>query len=201
MKREGFTVAGVDLCGPHPVWWTREDYLRMAEAGLFEARRVERLEGEIIERAPQSSLHAETVTLVDDALRRVFAQGYRIRVQLPLALGLDYDAEPDVAVVAGNPGDFRHTHPSTALLVVEVADSSLAYDRTRKGRAYAASGIPEYWIVNLADGQLEVHRQPAAGSEQSRDAFYQDVTIYRSSETVSPLSAPSAVLPVSSLLL
>ncbi len=144
-----------------PRKWTREEYDRLIEQGVFqEDERLELIEGEILEMTPQNARHAGTIQLVYEALDAALAEGYCLRVQLPLALGQDSEPEPDVAVVAGRPRDYLGAHPATAALVVEVADSSLAFDRHRKLPLYARHGIPEVWLVNVAEGRLEVFRAP-----------------------------------------
>ncbi len=174
--------------------WTRQEYEKMISAGIFHPEaRLELLEGEIFTMTPQSSQHATAVQLVENTLRLIYTTGYAVRVQMPLALGLDSEPEPDLAVVPGSPRDYRDTHPAEAVLIVEVADSSLAFDRERKSRLYARNGIPEYWIVNLVDNCLEVYRNPLQES-------YQFHAILRPPETVSPLSSPQASIPVAELL-
>jgi Uma2 family endonuclease len=79
---------------------------------------------------------------------------------VPLALGPASEPEPDIAVVTGSPHDYLHAHPATALLIVDVADASLTFDRTKKASVYARAGILDYWIVNLIDQVVEVHRNP-----------------------------------------
>ena len=153
---------------PKAIRWTREEYYRMAEAGLFDGRRVELVRGEVIEMTPQKSRHATGITLAYTALSAAFGGEYNVRIQLPLILGQDSDPEPDAAIVRGTARDYVDAHPQTATLVVEVADSSLEYDRTTKCALYAESGIPEYWIVNLVDRQLEVYRKPEGGAYSER---------------------------------
>ncbi len=126
--------------------FSRVQYERMTEAGVFGPEdRLELLDGEIIDMPPQKSRHATAVTLVAEALRTIFGPGATVRVQLPFCLDDRSEPEPDVAVVPGNPRDYRDAHPSRALLVCEVSDTTLAYDRGRKLAAYARAGIPEYW--------------------------------------------------------
>lgn len=144
-----------------PRKWTRREYERLIESGVFhEDERLELIEGEILEMTPQNPRHAATVTLVYEALEDVLVPGYSLRGQLPLALGEDSEPEPDIAVVEGGPREYLQSHPRTAGLVVEVADSSLPFDRGRKLSLYARNGIAELWIVNVAAGHVEVHRQP-----------------------------------------
>lgn len=185
---------------PRRFRWTRGEYYRMAEMGLFDGRRVELIGGEIFEMSPQQSDHAEAVTLAQETMMQVFGQGYRVRVQLPLSLGLESDPEPDVAVVAGVPHGFRHAHPTTALLIVEVAESTLSFDRTEKASLYASAGITDYWIVNLVDRQLEVRRNPIPAPAQLYGWEYAQITILTAADSVSPLAAPQASVAVANLL-
>jgi len=142
--------------------WTRQEYYKMAEAGLFNGKHVELIAGQVIETSPMGSYHCTAVILTGDVLRRVFGQGCFVSIKHPLDLGQTSDPEPDVAVIAGDVRDYKDAHPTTAVLIVEVADTSLAYDCTTKASLYAKAGIPDYWILNLMDRQLEVRRDPVA---------------------------------------
>ena len=138
-----------------PHLWSRSEYERMAEAGIFEPGvRMELIDGEILDMAPQGTRHFTAIRLIEDALRAIFGDGWDIRTQGPLAIDDRSEPEPDVALVRGAPRDFRDAHPDSASLVVEVADTSLGFDRLRKKRLYARTGIQEYWIVDLGAGQL-----------------------------------------------
>jgi Uma2 family endonuclease len=147
--------------------FTRDEYQRMDAAGLFPAR-VELIEGAVYDMSPQKSTHAGVVSLAEAALRSVFGAGYYVRVQMPLALGDDSEPEPDVAVVLGNPREYLAEHPKTALLVVEVADTSLRHDRGRKLPLYARCGIPEAVLIDLTRQTIEVHREPTSEGYRSR---------------------------------
>lgn len=149
------------LAKPHS--WTRTEYERMIEAGVFHPEaRFELIDGEIIDMSPQGSYHATSIQVMADYIRNLFGSGYHVRIQMPLALGEASEPEPDVAVVTGSIMDYRYAHPQTAVLVVEVANSTLAYDRL-KAATYASHGIPEYWLVNLKENCLEVFQQPENG--------------------------------------
>jgi Uma2 family endonuclease len=181
--------------------WTREEYERLAETGIFHPEeRVELIDGELVLMTPQKSVHATAVRLVEDALRIAFGSGYDVRAQLPLALDPDSEPEPDVAVVAGAPRDYRDAHPATALLVVEVADTTLTFDRERKGSLYARAGIAEYWIVNLADRLLEVYRDPAPAPSAQYGWSYRVTQRLSPSDSVNPLATSQARIAVSDLL-
>jgi Uma2 family endonuclease len=178
--------------------WSREEYDRLVSAGMFHPdERLELIEGEILQQSPQGSVHATAVTLVENALRKVFGTNYVVRVQMPLALEADSEPEADVAIVVGSPRDYRHEHPHTAELIVEVADSTLAYDRERKMKIYAHAGIPEYWILNLLDHQLEIYRQPTF--KQASAPFYQEHMILTAIESVSTLRYPQHSISVAEL--
>jgi Uma2 family endonuclease len=181
--------------------WTREDYDRMIDAGIFApGERVELIDGEIIEMSPQKSPHSTAISLTADRLRVAFGAGHHVRVQMPLALDPHSEPEPDVAVVLGSPRDYRDAHPSSALLVVEVTDSTLAYDRDQKGSLYARAGIADYWVLNLADRHLEVYRDPALSSEARYGWSYRTIHHYSADECVSPLAAPQVRITVADLL-
>jgi Uma2 family endonuclease len=154
---------------------------------------VELLEGEIIDMTPEKSRHAAAVDLSLEALRRAFSRSHSIRVQHPLAVSDSSEPEPDLAVVHGSARDYVERHPTSAELVVEVSDTSLDYDRTRKARVYAQAGIAEYWIVNIVAGVLEVHRDPG-------DSGYRSVVTVRAGETVTPLADAGAPVAVADLL-
>ena len=142
--------------------WTRQEYERMADAGVLTPNdRVELIGGEILTVTPQKSAHATVVSLANEALRNALGPHTHIRLQLPLALGDDSEPEPDVAIVSGSIRDYSDAHPESALLVIEVSDSTLAFDRHVKGSLYARERIPEYWIINLVDSVVEMYRDPA----------------------------------------
>ncbi len=173
----------------------------MAEAGIFApGERIELIEGEIVAMTPQGSRHATAVALVHEALRGVLGTGFYVRQQLPLSLSLDSEPEPDVAVVRGAARDYVQAHPTQALLVVEVADVTLAFDRGQKASLYARAGIPEYWIVNLVDRVLEVHRDPGPLADRPADHGYRSIRRISPPGSVAPLFSPAAHIRVADLL-
>ena len=178
--------------------WTRDQYERMVRAGVLTPEdKVELIDGEILQVTPQSAAHAAAVMAVEEALRNAFGPGCAVRVQFPLALTDDSEPEPDVAVVPGSWRDFREAHPSTALLVVEVADASIDYDRDRKGCLYARAGIEEYWIVNLVEQRLEVYRDPG---KSDAGFAYQQVLHFCAGQHISPLAKPEARINLNDIL-
>jgi Uma2 family endonuclease len=184
------------LVEPHVHQWTRDEYYKMAEAGLFDGKHVELIEGQVIEMSPMGSLHITAVTLAGDVLRQVFVTGYFVRVQGPLDCGELSEPAPDVAAITGNVRDYTDAHPTTAALIVEVADTSLAYDRTTKASLYAKAGIADYWIINLIERQLEVYRHPTVDAAQPYGFGYAEVTVRTAAARVAPLAMPQAHIAV-----
>jgi Uma2 family endonuclease len=181
--------------------WTRLEYDRLIEKGVFGTEdRIELLGGALVVREPQGSPHAMGIRMAEEALRRVFAAGWDVRGQLPEALDDDSEPEPDISVVPGSFRDYRHGHPPRAVLIVEVAESSLSLDRALKGSLYARARVPEYWIVNLVDRALEVHRDPVADAAARYGWRYTTVATLRVGETVTPLSAPDSPISVGELI-
>lgn len=127
----------------------REEYDRLVEQGCFEDERVELLHGMLITMSPQGPRHATVIENLTMLLVPAVLGRARVRVQSPLAASDDSEPEPDLSMVA--PGPRPHGHPHTALLVVEVAETSLAKDRQIKAGIYVACGVPEYWVVNLPE--------------------------------------------------
>jgi len=150
--------------------FTRDEYYRMAEVGLFRDERVELLEGEIITMSAQLSPHAFVVSQLMYELITKLGSAVIVRGQAPIVLNNRSEPEPDIAVCLLVPDRYKQAHPRAdqVLLLIEVAESSLIYDRTRKARAYAASGVIEYWIVNLIDRRIEIFTDPDAKSRNYR---------------------------------
>ena len=185
-----------------PLWrMPRVRYDQLIAAGIFGPKgRVELLDGLLVAREAQSGRHATTVGLVHAALEGAFGRTYHIREAKPIALDARSEPEPDVAVVPGRLRDYVAAHPSRPVLVVEVADSSLALDRLRKGGLYARAGIADYWIVNLIDEVLEVYRDPVAGPSRLGGWKYDSVRLLRRNAIVTPLAAPRARIRIEALL-
>ncbi len=172
--------------------FTREEYEDLVEQGFFHPdERVELVDGYIYEMSAQSTRHVVSVRLTRRVLARVFGEDFDILVQMPLSMGLDSEPEPDLAVVPGDPRDYLVSHPTSAVLVVEVAETSLQHDR-KKAALYAHAGIPEYWILILGKRQLEVLRDP-------HDGTYRSSTVLNVTDRVSPLARPEASIPLADL--
>jgi Uma2 family endonuclease len=172
----------------------------MISLGWFQGKRVELIDGEVVEMPAQFDMHLASVTLTHAALHLAFGPGYWVRVQGSLDLSPHGIPDPDIAVTLGNPRGAGRTIAKSALLVVEISESSLAYDRGAKGRLYAAGGVADYWIVNLVGRQLEVYRNPVADGSQPFGFSYAVRTILDPGDTMAPLAAPNARVAVADLL-
>ena len=176
--------------------FTVDEYYRMAEAGILgEDDRVELLDGEIVQMSPVGVPHSACVDLLTHALEAVRRHAATIRIQSPVRLGEYSEPEPDVAVLRGEPRDYarRHPGPADTLLVVEVADTSLLYDRRRKVPAYARAGVPEAWLVDLPGGRVHVFRGPGADG-------YESATVLAATYVLTIEAIPEVRIPVRAIL-
>jgi Uma2 family endonuclease len=150
--------------------WTIADYHQMIETGLLVDRNVELLNGEIVEMPSEGVAHAHFNTKAANILRTAVGDRAEIRDAKPITL-IDQASEPapDVAVIQPLDDIYatHHPYPENIFLLVEYAYSSLAKDKEIKRKLYAKAGILEYWIVNLVDRQVIVHRDPVNGDYRS----------------------------------
>jgi Uma2 family endonuclease len=167
---------------------------------MFEGKRTEFLEGEIIEMPAMKSPHATALELTYDVLRDVFSKDFAVRNQSPVDLGEDFEAVPDVAVIKGKARDFKDAHPKTADLIVEISDTTLSYDRNRKASLYAKFGISDYWILNLKNRTLEVYRRPNEDENTFYGFGYAEKLTFDETQEVSPLVQSEAKIKVADLL-
>lgn len=180
--------------------WTRKEYDRLSELGIFDGEPLELIGGQLVVAEPKSTYHAVSVGMVADVLRRALPPGWIVRTQDPIALDDESEPEPDIAVVPGTYTDYLADHPQRPALVVEVAHSSLAFDRRRKGSLYARGGVQDYWIVNLVDRVLEVYRDPGADASAPYGWRYGSVERITTAGSVTLLALPAVRIAVASLL-
>ena len=180
--------------------WTKEEYYRLGELGFFRGQRVELIEGRLMVMSPQNNPHANGVELINYTLIPLLRPAFRVRVQLPFNMSTTTEPEPDFLIQAVAGLLAPHFHPTTADLIVEVSDSSLSYDRKRKGSLYARAGVADYWIVNLVDHQLEVYRDPIPDVAQPFGWKYASRTDLKAPMTISPLILPGQSIAVADLV-
>ncbi len=178
---------------------TVAEFHQQWEEGGFEGRKAMLLDGEVIEMPNPGPPHDQALGLADYCLKAVFTAGYWVRIQQPLLLSLWTDPVPDLAVVAGSPRKNKAL-PKTALLVVELSDSTLSIDTGIKAALYAAASIADYWVVDLNARSLIVHRNPQVDSDSPRKSAYAEVVVYTETESVSPLAMPNVSISVAEFL-
>lgn len=178
--------------------FTRSEVNRLSEIGIFEGQRYELIEGDLIDKLGQNPPHAGTVAWLLPWLTETFGVS-AVRCQLPIEVAFEdqerNEPEPDYAVLA-EPGPIyfeRHPRGDELLLVIEVADTTVYFDRRVKSALYARASVREYWVLDVSARALFVHRHASGGS-------YKQVTRFAEDETVAPESRPEASVRVSDLL-
>jgi Uma2 family endonuclease len=180
--------------------WKRVEYDRLVDLGVFEDDPIELIGGQLVVAEPKGEYHSSAIGTADYAVRAVLPPGWVVRIQLPVSLDDESEPEPDLVVVPGRSADYRYAHPSRPELTLEVADSSLAFDRQHKGSLYARAGIQDYWIVNLVDRVLEVYRDPAPDAAAVYGWGYRSVVSLTPADVVIPLAFPSVQISVIDLM-
>lgn len=171
------------------------DFYRMAEAGVLrDDHRVELIDGEVTDMMPIGEFHASRVDMLTQFFFRHAAGRCHIRVQNPLRLDESTLVQPDLCLLKLNDDFYADSAPTAddAYLVIEVADSSLAFDQKEKLPLYARSGVPEVWIVNVPHRQVEIYRSPTFRGYDSRANL-------KSGETASPIAFPDVSIPVATI--
>lgn len=185
---------------PTPHRWSAGEYHQLAASGLFGSQRVELVEGTVIDMSPMGRPHWVSCQVATEVLRQAFGSGYFVTTNLPAYLSERSEPEPDVAVLSGDPRDYVESKPTLPLLVVEVSETSLEYDRTTKSSLYARYAVPEYWIINLGGRTVEVRREPVADALAPYGYSYDWAVTFRPDEFLAPLALPAGQILVSSLL-
>jgi Uma2 family endonuclease len=176
--------------------FTVDEYYRMVEAGILgSGERVELIEGEIVQMAAIGSRHAGCVNRLNRFLVGSLGDQALVTVQNPVRLSDLSEPEPDIAVVRPRADDYAGAHPGPGdvLLLVEVADATTAFDREVKARLYARAKVPEYWLVDLPEDEIEVYREPVGGS-------YEDLSRQGRGDVLRPVSFPELDVPVAEVL-
>jgi Uma2 family endonuclease len=173
-----------------------DEWHRLGEANIFPPEsRVELINGEILDMAPIGFNHSGHLNRINKFLTRLMPGDVITSVQNPLQLGDLSEPQPDFMLLKPNPDFYSSRHPnaSDVLLLIEVADTSLAFDQTQKLRLYALHGVPEYWLLNLNDSCLEVYREPFGET-------YAEKTTLRIGNTISLSQIPAITINVADIL-
>jgi Uma2 family endonuclease len=176
--------------------WTVKEYHKLGEMGFFHPEeRVELLSGNIIKMSAKGTAHTSATRRTASVLRDLLGNQAAVYTQDPIALDDNSEPEPDIAVVRIDAFDYatHHPTPSEVYLIIEVADSSLTFDREIKAKIYARSGIADYWVLNVGDRQLHVFREPAVDG-------YQSEVILAETASISPIEFPAFNIEIQAML-
>jgi len=176
--------------------WTIKEYHKLGEMRFFHPEeRVELLSGNIITISAKGTANTSATRRTANVLRDILENQVDVYYKSPIALDDNSEPEPDIAVVKIDPFDYatHHPTPSEVYLIIEVADSSLTFDREIKAKAYARSGIADYWVLNVNERQLHVFREPAENG-------YQSELILGENGRISPLQFPTINIAIQAML-
>ena len=175
--------------------WSVEDYHQMIAAGIISDRRVELIEGEIIEVSPEGPTHSSFCDRIAEYLREKFRGIAKVREAHPITLNAS-EPEPDIAIVRLKDNNYRdrHPYPEDIYWLIEIADSTLSKDKEIKKKIYAIAGIKEYWIIDLNNRKLIVYLNP------NREDYEQEIELDRSISIINPLAFPAIAIEVEKLL-
>jgi Uma2 family endonuclease len=176
--------------------WTKCEYNELVEHGAFRGQHVYLFRGEIIERSQHHHAQAYAIMELTAALHKVFGvrADFAIRIQLPFDAPGESMPDPD-GLVCTEAQSTRRPHPDKAVLMVEVADSSLHEDRER-ALEFAAAKVPEYWIIDVNNRRLEVFRDPVPDAATPLGFRYASMKIVHASQSVEPIAKPGARVPI-----
>jgi len=172
--------------------WSIDEYHRLIADGYLDDKRVELLNGEIVEMAPEGIPHASHGDRAEDYLRDLLGSYARLRIGKPITLPNDSEPEPDICVCRKMEYTEHHPYPADVFLLVEFSDSSLTKDLKVKSKVYAAVGIQEYWVINLKELSLVVFRSP------SPDGYQVEQTL--TAGIINPIAFPDLQVRVDRLL-
>jgi len=185
---------------PKPHRWTIAQYRELYKTGLFYDCKTMLLHGEVYVMALPSPMHSTASAKVENYLRAAFPTNPHVRVEKAFDIGTDNDPGPDVAVVPGTIDDYETRHPTIAILVVEVAVSSMPTDMNVKPELYAAAKVPEYWVLDVEGRELHIFHDPVAHPTGLGPNAYRTHQTFAAKDSVSPVAAPTALVKVEDLL-
>jgi Uma2 family endonuclease len=189
----------MSLAEPQTHRWTLERYLEVAESGVLSNEKIELIDGEIIDMPPQHEPHALAVARTIRVLMELFPEPFYVKSQSTYRLSGWSAPEPDVMLLPEMKDEGRALH-DLPLVVIEVAESTLRYDRVKKGSLYASRGIQDYWIINIPDDRVEVYRAPVKDPQSSFGWRYEEMHALKREDKLELLAAPGKFVDVSRIL-
>lgn len=185
---------------PTPLRWTCDAFHDLCDTGVFMGRKAILIDGVIITMAMPNPPHNTSLHLAQDQLRAIFTTGYHVRNQTAFDVGTANDPGPDLAVVPGSIRDYATRQATSAVLIVEVSDTTLFLDTTTKTELYATAGVQDYWVIDLENRQLLVFRDPVPLPAGLGATAYRTRLTFGPTDKVSPLAAPHATIAVADML-
>ena len=186
--------------GPAPWRWTIEQYRQLGPTRIFDGLKTMLLDGEIYTMTFPKPPHNTALNLTYEFLRAAFPTGHHVRNQMAFDIGTKDSPGPDLAIVTGSIRDYTARQPTSAVMIVEIADTSLALDTTTKAELYATAGVADYWVVDLENRQFIVFRDPKPLPKGLGATAYATRLTFGPNDSVSPLAAPNSTIRVADLL-
>ena len=192
----------VSPTGPTPYRWTIKGYRELGKTGLFHDMKTMLIHGEVYAMVMPNPPHDTALNLAHEFLRGICPAGHHVRNQQGLDIGIDNDPGPDLAIVPGSIRDYATRTPTgnLAVLVVEVSDTTLFIDTTTKAELYATAGVPDHWVIDVENHRLLVFRDPVPLPAGLSATTYRTQLIFGPTDTIAPLTAPTATVRVADLL-
>lgn len=185
---------------PTPLRWTCDAFHDLCSTGVFSGRRAMLIDGVIITMALPNPPHNTSLNLAQDLLRGIFTTGYHVRNQQAFDVGMNNDPGPDLAVVPGSIRDYSNRQATSAVLIVEVSDTTLFMDTTTKAELYATAGVQDYWVIDVENRLLLVFRDPVPLPTGLGATAYRTHFTLGPTDIISPLAAPNSSITVADML-
>jgi Uma2 family endonuclease len=176
-----------------------DEFHHVKGSGVWEGRKILLIDGELVEMPAPKPPHDIALSLAYYLFAALFGQGHVVRIQMGMTFSINTDPLPDLAVVPGNPRSMVAT-PATAKLILEVSDTTFAFDTGEKASLSAAAGIQDYWVIDVTGGRVLVYRSPAADPKQKYGHGYSSVTVLLPGQSLAPLAVPQTPVAASDLL-
>jgi len=184
---------------PRPYSWQVDEFQRAREANVWDGHKVLLIDGELIEMPAAKPPHDISLTLAYRTFSKIFDDTHVVRIQMGMVFNINTDPIPDLAVVPGDPRTMVAT-PTSAVFVLEVSESSLAFDTREKASLYAAAAIADYWVVDVVNRQVLVHRSPVSDATAKYGSSYSSVTALSPGQSLAPLAAPQRAVDPAEIL-
>ena len=182
--------------------WTNAKLEAMSGLDEFQDQKFLLIDGELFEMPAPGPLHTFCIQLLTRLFLALLGQSHSIRAQSSLTINEFSNPQPDLCLALGSDSHYRNAHPepNAVALLIEVADTTLRFDLGPKSHLYAAAGIPDYWVLDINNRLLHVHRDPVSDEAAPRGFRYSTVQVLTETESVAPLAAPQTTIRIADML-